>query len=268
MIFSAGPQLRRWTRLGGLQNLGITAGGLVVTSTDGNVAACCSFAPSIPPFRWTAAGGAQPLALSGLDFVSGMSEDGNVITTNDFFLNGRSFLWDASHGARELQTAIASDYGLPAAFEGWSEILASAISANGRYIAGTAYGNRGYAVWRLDLEGPAPPACSDGLDNDGDGFVDYPDDPGCPSPEAFPENPVCDDALDNDGDGLTDFDDPLCQASALLGISTLWAGRRVGGSDSDRHLAIGAEADASAPAVIPRSSDELWHRPRRRGLPE
>jgi uncharacterized repeat protein (TIGR01451 family) len=28
-----------------------------------------------------------------------------------------------------------------------------------------------------------PPECSDGVDNDGDGFIDYPDDPGCESPD-------------------------------------------------------------------------------------
>src|SRR5258705_224055 len=31
-----------------------------------------------------------------------------------------------------------------------------------------------------DETDPAPaPACADGLDNDGDGFIDYPADPGC-----------------------------------------------------------------------------------------
>ena len=50
------------------------------------------------------------------------------------------------------------------------------------------------------------PACSDGLDDDGDGFVDFPDDPGCRNAEQNTENPRCQDGLDNDGDGGTDFD--------------------------------------------------------------
>jgi hypothetical protein len=53
------------------------------------------------------------------------------------------------------------------------------------------------------------PACSDGLDNDGDGHTDYPQDPGCDNPfdnnEANSTLPQCSDGLDNDGDGLVDF---------------------------------------------------------------
>jgi cysteine-rich repeat protein len=58
-------------------------------------------------------------------------------------------------------------------------------------------------------------ACDDGLDNDGDGLTDWPDDPGCvdasdPS-EREPALP-CDDGVDNDGDSLADYPaDPGCQ---------------------------------------------------------
>lgn len=68
---------------------------------------------------------------------------------------------------------------------------------------------------------PAPTAvCSDGLDNDGDGFIDFPTDPGCDSPTDPDETdppapPVCSDGLDNDGDGLIDFpNDPGCDSAA------------------------------------------------------
>jgi len=51
--------------------------------------------------------------------------------------------------------------------------------------------------------------CNDGLDNDGDGLIDYPFDPGCYSLTDLDEaNPLptvaCNDGLDNDGDGLID----------------------------------------------------------------
>jgi uncharacterized repeat protein (TIGR03806 family) len=49
-------------------------------------------------------------------------------------------------------------------------------------------------------EGP----CNDRVDNDADGWVDYPLDAGCASREALRENPACDDGLDNDGDGAID----------------------------------------------------------------
>jgi hypothetical protein len=63
-----------------------------------------------------------------------------------------------------------------------------------------------------DPEDPA--ACSDGVDNDGDGNVDM-NDPGCSGPgdddETDPEDPAaCSDGVDNDGDGVVDMDDPGC----------------------------------------------------------
>ncbi|MBD3389182.1 MAG: hypothetical protein GF416_08815, partial [Candidatus Altiarchaeales archaeon] len=70
------------------------------------------------------------------------------------------------------------------------------------------------------------PLCSDGVDNDGDGFTDYPADTGCASeyddseiahdPECDgPSDPYerdmqCDDDIDNDGDQLIDELDPGC----------------------------------------------------------
>ncbi len=52
--------------------------------------------------------------------------------------------------------------------------------------------------------------CSDGLDNDGDGLVDYPDEPGCTAPSDPSEldpvpAPACADGVDNDGDGAADY---------------------------------------------------------------
>jgi arylsulfatase A-like enzyme len=65
-----------------------------------------------------------------------------------------------------------------------------------------------------DAVGDACPfACDDGIDNDGDGAIDAPEDPGCPAPQASPEDPACDDGIDNDGDGYVDFADPGCNAS-------------------------------------------------------
>lgn len=54
---------------------------------------------------------------------------------------------------------------------------------------------------------PVAPVCSDGMDNDGDGQIDFPADKGCSAAddndEADPA--VCADGIDNDGDGLIDF---------------------------------------------------------------
>lgn len=84
------------------------------------------------------------------------------------------------------------------------------------------------SVWqdKLDLlkrlwgGASAPAACSDGIDNDGDGRIDYPADPGCVSPDdadeqdPLPPPAACQDGLDNDGDGRVDFpDDPGCASA-------------------------------------------------------
>ena len=65
----------------------------------------------------------------------------------------------------------------------------------------------------------AHPACSDGIDNDGDGLVDYPNDPGCRSPNDLTEFgglTRCDDGIDNDGDGVIDFPaDVQCSSAAF-----------------------------------------------------
>jgi formylglycine-generating enzyme required for sulfatase activity len=59
--------------------------------------------------------------------------------------------------------------------------------------------------------------CDDGADNDADTLVDCPDDPGCVHPAANMEDPVCQDGDDNDGDGQIDFDGGL---SALGYVAT------------------------------------------------
>src|SRR3989344_2538889 len=60
--------------------------------------------------------------------------------------------------------------------------------------------------------------CSDGIDNDGDGFIDYPNDPGCSSADDDDETnvplPQCSDGIDNDGDGFIDYpNDPGCSSA-------------------------------------------------------
>lgn len=52
----------------------------------------------------------------------------------------------------------------------------------------------------------APPACANGADDDGDGLVDWPDDPACRSAASTREHAQCQDGIDDDGDGRIDFD--------------------------------------------------------------
>jgi hypothetical protein len=69
-----------------------------------------------------------------------------------------------------------------------------------------------------------PPSCSDGFDNDGDGKIDYPNDPGCDSPSDDDETddcpngpncPACANGKDDDGDGKIDYPaDPDCKSAS------------------------------------------------------
>ena len=72
--------------------------------------------------------------------------------------------------------------------------------------------------------GPVLPKCSDGVDNDGDGLVDYPYDPGCIAPNvddetddcpSGPHCPQCGNGIDDDLNGKTDYpNDPSCSSAA------------------------------------------------------
>jgi cysteine-rich repeat protein len=60
-------------------------------------------------------------------------------------------------------------------------------------------------------------ACGNGIDDDGDALVDFPNDPGCQTIAGGLENPKCDDDLDNDSDGKTDWNGPGTPDPQCLG---------------------------------------------------
>lgn len=62
--------------------------------------------------------------------------------------------------------------------------------------------------------GHAEPAeCSDAIDNDADGFIDYAEDPNCVDATDTTEAGECQDGVDNDSDGRIDYgSDPGCAA--------------------------------------------------------
>jgi len=88
-------------------------------------------------------------------------------------------------------------------------------------------------------------ACDDGIDNDGDGKIDMLD-PGCPAPFGTTELTQCDDGIDNDGNGLVDFRDPKCSRAFPYWEKT------------PPTCGLGAELAALVPALV-------WLRKRRRG---
>ena len=67
---------------------------------------------------------------------------------------------------------------------------------------------------------PALP-CDDGIDNDADALIDFMPggglhDPGCASGTSPTENPQCDDSVDNDGDGKVDWDGNVTVSSRSI----------------------------------------------------
>ncbi len=101
------------------------------------------------------------------------------------------------------------------------------------------------------------PECSDTIDNDGDGRIDFPADPDCDSPQDDSEFPECSDGIDNDGDGLIDFpNDPGCtdaqDDSELDGARVL--PRTGGDASSTGPLAIGLLAAVMGALALRRRS--------------
>jgi LPXTG-motif cell wall-anchored protein len=75
--------------------------------------------------------------------------------------------------------------------------------------------DRGCVSAQDDSEAGGGPQCADGVDNDKDGKIDYPADKGCTSAKDDSEaggGPQCADGVDNDNDGKVDAADPGCHS--------------------------------------------------------
>ena len=172
--------------------------------------------------KWTGANyttATQLGSLSGATFVDSealaVSQNGGVIVGRAVDANGadRAFVWDAAHGMRDLATVLQSDYGVDVTdwvlteATGISDVVSNTYTVVGRGV--DPQGNpQGWVAYLT------PPACSDGVDNDGDGQTDYPADPGCRSASDHSEQFDCQDGIDDDGDGLVDYPaDPGCRAA-------------------------------------------------------
>jgi hypothetical protein len=117
--------------------------------------------------------------------------------------------------AQEAQAAAGDSGGALFVENGGSwelgAVLFAVTSSAGQPANSAIYGNLTYAIdlsfyRNAILLVTTRPACSDGIEDDGDGLTDYPADPGCMDSASLLENPACDDDLDNDGDGTIDWD--------------------------------------------------------------
>jgi probable HAF family extracellular repeat protein len=149
--------------------------------------------------------------LPGATFPSsralGVSANGAIIVgiANDAESDDAAFVWDATHGMRELATVLAEDYGLD--LGAWRLVEAHGVSnvnAAGEYwIVGAGINPSGNPEGFVALLSPT--ACNDGVDNDGDGQIDFGHDLQCIAKGDRSETADCGDGLDNDADGQTDY---------------------------------------------------------------
>jgi hypothetical protein len=99
------------------------------------------------------------------------------------------------------------------------------------------------AIATLDVTFTADPtACDNGVDDDGDGYVDLAD-PVCLGDPAFTrENAQCQDGLDNDGDGAIDYDGGASIFGApIAAIDGPCTGKPRRNSESSGGCGLGAE---------------------------
>jgi probable HAF family extracellular repeat protein len=183
-------QAFRWTPEDGIQPLGFmpTPPGTTpysyafATNSDGTVIVgqgrTLASAPNAnEAFRWTQAGGMQPLGdLPGGIYESrgyAVSADGSKVVGASMiegpvgpFGGGskpRAFLWDSQHGMRDLQVLLTTEFGID--LSGWDLREARGISADGRVIAGTGRHPDGTTeAWIVRLN---PPPCPGDLNHDG-----------------------------------------------------------------------------------------------------
>jgi uncharacterized repeat protein (TIGR02543 family) len=129
-----------------------------------------------------------------------------------------------------------------------------------------------FAGWSGDLAGSTNPAslllsgdrvvtatfveqfaCSNGLDDDSDGEVDFPADRGCRDALSATESPQCDDGLDNDGDGTIDWDGGPAGASP----DATCAGRAYGTREQAPGCGLGFELALVLPLLAARRGRRL-----------
>jgi probable HAF family extracellular repeat protein len=150
-----GVEAFRWTTASGTMTpLGDLPGGAYnsqahVVSADGNVVAGHSSIVNFDeePFRWTAASGITGLGLPATatqSYAYGINGDGSMVVGQADHPPSRTgaadwqysaFIWDASHGRRDLQTVLRDEYGLP--LSGWTLQSAFGMSDDGRTILGS-----------------------------------------------------------------------------------------------------------------------------------
>ena len=134
----------RWTSSGTQRLGGMPGGGTVdtiATACSASGAVLAGFGDGVQLgefFRWTAGGYTGLGVIPGMAFsiANDISGDGAVIVGSLFTNDFHAVIWDQAGGLRLLQDDLQSRFGLT--LPGWTLHVASAISSDGRKIAGYA----------------------------------------------------------------------------------------------------------------------------------
>ena len=136
---------------------GDAAGVATAVSTEGSVVVGSSTddAGTSRAFRWTQPTGMVDLGddVTGLlgSFATSVSGSGSIIVGYGPTATGDvALIWDADHGMRSLEAALAADYQTQIA--GWKLLRATAISNDGHTIAGYGTNPQGQTeAWIVKL---------------------------------------------------------------------------------------------------------------------
>lgn len=160
----------RWTAATGMLPLGDADSGFLISnaldaSHDGSVIVGYSAVSRQPTdaFRWTDTSGFEELGhLPGLShsIARSVSGDGSTIIGQAFNLGNvpdqsRSFVWDMTHGMRDLQQLLETHYQLATELLGWTLSNPNDISRDGLAIVGNGINPNGeLESWLVRLDRP------------------------------------------------------------------------------------------------------------------
>ena len=128
-------------------------------SADGSVIVGEIF--NVGSFRWTASTGVVRLegpAKYGSAVATDVSEDGSIVVGRESAGSTSSpWIWDSTHGMRDLKQVLIDDYGLGASLAGWTfSGINVSISADGKTIVGRGVNSRGIEAFVAYLGSPVP----------------------------------------------------------------------------------------------------------------
>ena len=196
-----------------------THSGSTIGGVD-NFIPSCAFSEGAPDHVWLLG---LPMDVASLNISTSGSSFNNAITVQPSNCDGTELACAVGFTAGTITMTDVAAGAYAIVVDGWfNEAGSYQLHVTGTVNPGDACTDPLFATGVLACPSFAPcdgsicvpPECSDGVENDADGFIDWPEDPGCSSIAdaseaddcpAGPNCPECSDDIDNDSDGVTDY---------------------------------------------------------------